>query len=90
MVSFGPLGVPLSQNPLLCTSSLEHPGPGGRRTTADLVSEVHRLSRGRTHVSDGMPPLGIHSHPQDEIGKRQIRDQLPVGDEEANPILVSG
>ena len=61
----------------------------GSATPAHLVLDEDELTRGRPHVGDGLPAVArAIAHPEHEVGERQVGDELPVTDEQVQPLDV--
>ena len=72
-------------------------GRPGRAATDDRGGCAGRRRPRRTpsarswaHVGHGQPALEAARHPQHEVAERQVRDQLPVTDEQLQPLDLGG
>ena len=70
------------------SSSIDAPRPA-RRAADDVVVEDHRAGV-RPHVRHGPPAVQAAAHPQHEVGEGQVGDQLPVADEQVQPLRLGG
>ena len=56
---------------------------------ADLVVDVGRLRRHRPDLRDRNEARRVgRPHPQQQIGERQIREELPFADKQVEPVKV--
>lgn len=84
-----PLRVALAHDAALVEGEVEHGAPAARDQVADHVVLVRGRARVRAHLGDrdvaGAVPGG---DPQDEVGEGEVGEQLPLRDQQVQPLQV--
>ena len=60
----------------------------GSADPADLVLDEDELAGRRADVGDGFPAVAGGPDPEDEVGEGEVGDELPVTDEQVQPLDV--
>jgi hypothetical protein len=78
-----------AQDALLCGRLVEQVArAAGLGDAADLVLDEDELAGRGTHVRHSLPVVADRPHPEQEVGEGEVGDELPVADEQVQPVDV--
>ncbi len=89
-----PLGVALTTDATLTPGAVKQRSLAVGQALADLVLDVGGLRGDRPNLRDSDEPGGLSrevrvgAYPQQQVGEREIGEQLPLADEKVQPVEV--